>query len=185
MTEENIWECLPLLKKLDIKQSKTVLHSIVDGLCKLGRPAYQQYGEIYSLPEWWSLQDSYSDFITHAVKEDSTKDELLQLMGDLPDSHKQTVIDTISIRREDIRQSLKSRTNAISDAVLTDFDWQVKLSLSSDKISSVQEPITSLDLDVQSQEGQQIHSLELSREDLKKLISSLEGANKVVQQLKS
>lgn len=53
------------------------------------------------------------------------------------------------------------------------------MALSSDKIASVQEPITSLDLDVQSQQGQQVHSIELNREDLKKLITSLEGANKV------
>jgi len=56
----------------------------------------------------------------------------------------------------------------------------LQLALSSDRISSVQEPITSLDLDVQNQQGQQIHSLELNRDDLKKLITSLEGANKVI-----
>ena len=53
--------------------------------------------------------------------------QLLQLMGGLPDEYKQIVIDTISIRREDVRLVLKTETNAISDSVLTDFDWQIKV----------------------------------------------------------
>ena len=173
------------LKKLDAKQTKCVLHSIIDGICKLGRPVYQQYGEIFTLPEWWSLVDTYTDLIKNVVKEDMSKDQIFQTLSELPDGHKQILMDTISVRREDVRQALMSETNTISEAVLTDFDWQVKLALSSDRIASVQEPITSLDLDVQSQQGQQIHSLELNRDDLKKLITSLEGANKVIQQLKS
>ena len=51
--------------------------------------------------------------------------------------------------------------------------------MSSDKLSSVQEPVLSLDMDVQSNSDRQTVSVELSREDLKKLITSLEAANKV------
>ncbi|XP_071125455.1 COMM domain-containing protein 8-like [Mytilus edulis] len=185
MTDQNQRECLLFLGKLDSKQTKRVLHSIVDGICKLGRPIYQEYGEVFTLPEWWNLSDAYTGLVKQVVKEDTTKDQILEILSDLPDGHKQIVLDVISVRRDDVQQSLKTETSSISDAVLTDFDWQVKLALSSDKIASVQEPITSLDLDVQSQQGQQVHSIELNREDLKKLITSLEGANKVVQQLKS
>ena len=51
--------------------------------------------------------------------------------------------------------------------------------MSSDKLSSVQEPVLSLDMDVKSNSDRQTVSVELSREDLKKLITSLEAANKV------
>ena len=51
--------------------------------------------------------------------------------------------------------------------------------MSSDKLSSVQEPVLSLDMDVQNNTDKQTVSVELSREDLKKLITSLEAANKV------
>ena len=51
--------------------------------------------------------------------------------------------------------------------------------MSSDKLSSVQEPVLSLDMDVQTNTDRQAVSVELGREDLKKLITSLEAANKV------
>ena len=53
--------------------------------------------------------------------------------------------------------------------------------MSSDKLSSVQEPVVSLDMDVQTNTDKQTVSVELGREDLKKLITSLEAANKVYE----
>ena len=53
-----------------------VIHSILDGICKLGRPVYQQYGEIFTPPEWWSLVDTYTDLIKNVVKEDMSKDQV-------------------------------------------------------------------------------------------------------------
>lgn len=52
--------------------------------------------------------------------------------------------------------------------------------MSSDKIASVQEPVVSLDLDISQGQDKKIHSLELSKDELAKLISSLEGTNKVL-----
>lgn len=54
--------------------------------------------------------------------------KVFQTLSELPDGHKQILMDTISVRREDVRQALMSETNTISEAVLTDFDWQVKVS---------------------------------------------------------
>ena len=51
--------------------------------------------------------------------------------------------------------------------------------MSSDKLSSVQESVLSLDMDVQTNTDRHTVSVELGREDLKKLITSLEAANKV------
>ena len=51
--------------------------------------------------------------------------------------------------------------------------------MSSDKLSSLQEPVLSLDMDVQNNTDKQSVSVELGREDLKKLIASLDAANKV------
>jgi hypothetical protein len=54
--------------------------------------------------------------------------KVFQTLSELPDGHKQILMDTISVRREDVRQALMSETNTISEAVLADFDWQVKVS---------------------------------------------------------
>ena len=63
--------------------------------------------------------------------------KVFQTLSELPDGHKQILMDTISVRREDVRQALMSETNTISEAVLTDFDWQVKVSrLANEKLWS-------------------------------------------------
>ena len=51
--------------------------------------------------------------------------------------------------------------------------------MSSDKISSVQEPVLALDMEVQTTEGRKTVSVELNKEQLSNMINSLEGANKV------
>ena len=53
------------------------------------------------------------------------------------------------------------------------------MALSSDKISSVQEPLVNLDLSVMEDGSNKHVSLELNREELQKLVSSLETANRV------
>lgn len=62
---------------------------------------------------------------------------------------------------------------------ITDTEIYLQLAMASDKLSSIQEPLLNLDLDVQNEVSTEIHSLELTREDLKNLISNLEGANRV------
>jgi hypothetical protein len=51
--------------------------------------------------------------------------------------------------------------------------------MSSDKLSSIQEPIFNLDLDIQRDNESKITSVELDKQDLMKMITTLEAANKV------
>uniref|UniRef100_A0A3B4FRU1 COMM domain containing 8 n=1 Tax=Pundamilia nyererei TaxID=303518 RepID=A0A3B4FRU1_9CICH len=94
------------------------------------------------------------------------------------------VLSVLRAREEEIRCALLDRTNSISSATLQDFDWQLKLALSSDKISSLHTPLLSLSLDVRENGVLQPVTLEMNRDELGMLISSLESANKVVLQLK-
>ena len=51
--------------------------------------------------------------------------------------------------------------------------------MSSDKLAKINEPLASVDFDIESRgEGKHL-SLELTKDELKKLITSLEGAQKV------
>ncbi len=51
--------------------------------------------------------------------------------------------------------------------------------MSSDKLASVQEPLVSIDLDLQHDTIRKTVSLELNKQDLHKVITSLEEANEV------
>lgn len=59
-----------------------------------------------------------------------------------------------------------------------------QLALSSDKIATLQMPLLNLHLDVKEDGEVKPYSVEMSKEELQSLISSLEAANKVVLQLK-
>ena len=51
--------------------------------------------------------------------------------------------------------------------------------MASDRLASVQEPLVSVDFDVESNSEHKVVSVELSREELQQMITSLEAANKV------
>lgn len=56
------------------------------------------------------------------------------------------------------------------------------MTIASDKLASIREPTLTLDLDV-DESGQERHvSVELTNDELKNLISSLEAANKVIHE---
>ncbi|KAF3844414.1 hypothetical protein F7725_007577 [Dissostichus mawsoni] len=115
---------------------------------------------------------------------DSSEEEVLGGLADVGSSHAEAVLSVLRARREEIHRALLDRTNSISSATLQDFDWQLKLSLSSDKISSLHTPLLSLSLDVREDAALRSVTMEMNREELNTLISSLEAANKVVLQLK-
>lgn len=162
-----------------------LLHRLVDGLCHRARPTYDEYSKLWSLQEWWTLTDTYTDLFKDAVKNTWTKDQLFEKIEGLDEDYKAVVFDVITSRRGDIRNQLLDDSHAISQANMTDFDWKLKLVMSSDKIASVQEPVLALDMEVQTASGRKTVSVELNKQQLNNFINSLEGANKALVQLKS
>ena len=54
--------------------------------------------------------------------------------------------------------------------------------MATDKLANMREPVLSLDLDILEKQRRKAVSVELSKGELKELISSLEAANKVRRQ---
>jgi hypothetical protein len=54
-----------------------------------------------------------------------------------------------------------------------------QLVMATDKLANMREPVLSLDLDIKEKTGMKQVSVELSKDELKELITSLEAANKV------
>ena len=51
--------------------------------------------------------------------------------------------------------------------------------MASDKLGAIQKPVLNLDLDISENGRRRVESIELSKEELERLLSSLEAANKV------
>ncbi|CAH1258618.1 COMMD8 [Branchiostoma lanceolatum] len=174
-----------LLGKVDGDRFETLLHEIVDWVCRGAAPSYQPYSQTWDLDSWWHVLNSTKSFLLLAVKENLSKDGVLEHLTGLDSDHQQCFLQVITSRKEDIRLALISATAAISQGALEDLDWQVKLVLSSDKISSVQKPVLGLDLAVNKEGQRESLSLELSQEEVASLVTQLEAANKVVTQMKT
>lgn len=173
-----------LLSRLPATECIKFCHRVVDGLCGREPPRRSEHSTTWSPEEWLQLLDSLSAFYRRAVGSDSSEEEVLGGLADVSSSHAEAVLSVLRARREEIHHALLDRTNSISSAMLQDFDWQLKLSLSSDKISSLHTPLLSLSLDVREDAALRSVTMEMNREELNTLISSLEAANKVVLQLK-
>ncbi|XP_061209106.1 COMM domain-containing protein 8 isoform X1 [Neopsephotus bourkii] len=171
---------LRLLEKLPPGRALEFLHKIVDGICGRAYPRYQDYGNIWSLLEWMEVLEETGTYFKTAVGKSISDEEAAQQINELNSSYQEAITKCLKGRKEEIRNALVERVNAISSAQLQDFDWQLKLALSSDKISMLQMPLLNLDLDVRENGEIKPVSIEMNKEELQNLINSLEAANKVV-----
>jgi hypothetical protein len=56
-----------------------LLHGLVDGLCKRGHLHYQDYDKMWTLEEWWALNEAWEGLIKAAVRESLNKDQVNQV----------------------------------------------------------------------------------------------------------
>ncbi|XP_060938688.1 COMM domain-containing protein 8 [Limanda limanda] len=172
------------LSRLPVTDCLKLCHKVVDGLCGREPPRRADYSATWSLEEWLELLSTLTAFFRLAVGNNSSDEEVLAGLRDVVSSHSEMLLSVVRAREEEIHRALLDRTNCISSTTLQDFDWQLKLALSSDKISSLHTPLLSLSLDLRENGDLRPVTMEMNREELNTLITSLEAANKVVLQLK-
>ncbi|XP_078073142.1 COMM domain-containing protein 8 [Mustelus asterias] len=175
---------LPLLARLEAEACCRFIHRVIDGVCGRALPRFRDYGSVWSLVEWLEVLEETSAFVKHASGKHLPDEEILQLLNGLSAPHQEAVLNCLKGRKEELKSALIEKTNAMSSAQLQDFDWQLKLPLSSDKIAFLQTPLLNLDLDVRENGVLKPVSIEMDKEELQVLIHSLEAANKVVLQIK-
>ncbi|NWR68998.1 COMD8 protein, partial [Centropus unirufus] len=170
---------LALLEKLPPERALEFLHKAVDGVCGRAYPRYRDYSGIWSLSEWMEVLEGTGAYFRTVVGKNIPDEEAAQQISELNSSCQEAITTCLKGRKEEIRNALVERVNAISSAQLQDFDWQLKLALSSDKISMLQMPLLNLDLDLRENGEIKPVSIEMNKEELQNLINTLEAANKV------
>ncbi|XP_040190928.1 COMM domain-containing protein 8 [Rana temporaria] len=177
-------EGLGLLSRLPIEQCPEFLHKVVDGICGRSYPRFKDYGNVWNLREWLQVLEDTKAFIKAVVGKDEPQEKLDNHLNGLTAEHRGVIITCIKGRKPEIRDALLQKVCGMSSSYLQDFDWQLKLAMSSDKLSTLQMPLVNLDLDIVKNRTMTPISIELNKEELQNLINSLEAANKVVLQLK-
>ncbi|XP_067591982.1 COMM domain-containing protein 8 isoform X5 [Pseudorca crassidens] len=172
------------LQKLPAELGLQLLHKIIDGICGRTYPLYQDYHSVWDSTEWMHVLEDITNFFKAVVGKNLSDEEISQQLDQLNSSHQEAIMKCLKSRKDEIKQALLEEIVDISSSQLQDFDWQLKLALSSDKIATLQMPLLNLHLDVKENGEVKPYSVEMSKEELQNLINSLEAANKVVLQLK-
>lgn len=185
---EGVSEGLALLQKLGNEEAERFVHGAVSGFCEKEGVSYEGFASKLSLAEYKQLKQSLSNDVLQAICRDGiTREEVskrLQKLGASAESA-DLVAKCLWVRREEVKGQLVRDSCRISQSYLSDFDWRLKLVMSSDKLSSIQQPVVSLDLTLATAGRRETENIELSREELATLITSLEAANRVVTQLRT
>uniref|UniRef100_UPI00358FCB80 COMM domain-containing protein 8 isoform X1 n=1 Tax=Myxine glutinosa TaxID=7769 RepID=UPI00358FCB80 len=162
------------LSRLPKEERLQFLHSVADELCGRDGP-WWQIGATQNIHEW---QDTFR----------LSRDALAQAaQGVESTSGPRELTECVAGRRAELKAGLLDATHNISDVRLGDFNWVLKLALSSDRLACLQTPLLSLGLNVEGPgvDGYRDQvSLEMGRAELQSLVSTLEQASKVVQQTK-
>uniref|UniRef100_F6ZB31 COMM domain containing 8 n=2 Tax=Monodelphis domestica TaxID=13616 RepID=F6ZB31_MONDO len=179
-------EELPLqrLDKLPAELGLKLLHKVIDGICGRAYPQFKDYENIWDSTEWINVLEDISKFFKTVIGKNKDFEKVIEQLNHLSSDHQKTIMKCLKSRKDEIRKALLGEIIAISSAQLQDFDWQLKLALSSDKIATLQVPLLNLDLDVKENGDIKQYSVEMNKEELQNLINSLEAANKVILQLK-
>lgn len=167
------------------------LHRVVDTLCERGPSgaAFQKLATAgASDSSVQSAVSAASDLIVAAVGEKWSKDKLTAalteagLAGLAPAAGR-----VLEARTPDVRSALIERTTAMFPLYLKDFDWSVRLVVSSDKVCNMKEVVVLLTLQLRPQDENghekevKTVKIEMTRGELDTFIASLSKAQQVLR----
>ncbi|XP_071951568.1 COMM domain-containing protein 8-like [Antedon mediterranea] len=185
MASEVAKEDLNLLSKCPKDRIEAFCHGLIDGFIGRSKLRYKDYGELWTMEEWFKVVDACQRCVKRMSRKQLTKEEISQLFDGVSDEYIQPFVSCVNVRSEDLRKHLLEEVASISHSHLQDFDWKLKLALSNDKISSVQEPLVTVEFITKSGDESKSFSVEMNKEELKQFVSSMEAANKIMVQMKT
>ena len=101
---------------------------------------------------------------------------------DLTEAAAALYADVVATRGAELKRALIVQASSISYAHLDEFDWSLRVAMSSSSLSSMRKPILLLKLSLKRPGGEvESHVVELPKDALDGLIASMEGANKVIK----
>jgi len=155
------------------------LHAIADRVC--GRDvSISEYGAGID-----QLADAVEEFLSVTVGQNISNEEVITELKEveLKESLVKIILTTIAARRDEITKQLKNKHLLLAPVYLKDFDWSLRMTLSSDKLSTLREPLLLLSLSLhENGQTRDVH-LELSKSELDVFLKSCEEIHREVVKL--
>ncbi|KAL9653136.1 hypothetical protein ABK040_006352 [Willaertia magna] len=128
-------------------------------------------------------------FIFKVMSLDLNKNEILKELQNLQltnENQLNLITTVIESRRNELIKSMKEKTTSeISSSYLEDFDWKLNLIVSSDKCSTIREPIALLNFYIKSENNQKVKEIlvELTKRDLDNLLLEFDKIQHYIQKI--
>jgi hypothetical protein len=166
------------------EEGQRQLHAIVDEIC--GRTRADMPAGVPGLDA--ATADALRQVVIQAVGQGLKKEALAEQLAHakLEAAAARVVAEVVHARRAEMERALRERVVEVAPSHLRDFDWSVRLVLASDRISSMREPRLLLNLQLAHADPSappRHVAVELARDDLDRLLASLERAASQVQEL--
>lgn len=177
---------MDILSKCSPDQAFKLVHGVLDGICERKQPVFfADYSEVLSLEEWWQVKVETRTFCLRHFRNKMSRDQTVEYLSNLSTAHQEAILEALSVRSDDVHQALLCATNSVSETILQDFDWKIKLAVASDKVAMIHQPLLMLHLNINRSGSSQLASIEMNPEELSKLLAALEGANRALMLLKT
>lgn len=158
--ESNQWR-KQLKDVSNVKDVEEFLHAVADTICGRVR-GWKRFGESATVTP---LVTAYSAFLTDAVGNERTVKatvEVLTAAGVSEDASK-IVATVVEARRSELVERLRLKASTIGDAHLKDFDWSLRLVMSSDRLESMREPVVLVNLRLTGTDGDKDVPVEMNK----------------------
>ena len=183
---------LEVLNKLTpVDEVSKLIHSFVNELVWGKPPEYEPYRTIFTSKEWSQIKKEFQKLKEACQSAGFCKPRVTEYLSEHPDIDKVSkgvqaaIVECFEDREKELHAYLLDQTENISGVggVVKDVDWSVNLVLGSDTMSSLREPLLNLSLHTEGDAGRETEHLELSIDELKMLINSMDAAYKSSLQL--
>ncbi|KAI6657470.1 COMM domain-containing protein 8 [Oopsacas minuta] len=178
---------MEVLNKLSpIEEVLKLVHLFINELVWSKPPEFEHYRSIFTSKEWSSFKLEFNKLKEACQADGFAKSIVLKYLADLPEDRKPTIeiqtaiAECFETRKEELHKYLLSETDSITGVgnVLKDIDWSVNVVMASDTMGSLRQPLLNLTLHMEGDEGRNTEQLELSHDELKMLITSMDAAYK-------
>ncbi|XP_071521109.1 COMM domain-containing protein 8-like [Panulirus ornatus] len=156
------------------------LHHVIDNLCG-GRAVSHELCKECPLDKFWLAVKQAKAIVQDVTIGKLTEEEVINLLLPFGEELAKNAYEAICARKEEIRESLLRA--ALQDTHhLKDFDWNVRLAVSSDKVLDLSESLLTLHLHSSSLENRNADNLsvEMTATQVDALLDCLKAAQEII-----
>ncbi|XP_045126807.1 COMM domain-containing protein 8-like [Portunus trituberculatus] len=157
----------PLLNKF--------VHHVIDGLCGGASASHALFPDC-PLDAFWQAGREVATLARDVTAGRLTQHQAYAQLLPLGQEAAASVCEVVSARREEIKEAMV-RESLASTTTLTDFDWNVKVAVSSSTVLDLKQPLVTLRLHTSSPHGHQRDTVvEMTEAEVDSLLATLKEA---------